>query len=144
MASDPRISDGFVGLSCTDVERFGTESWRFEFGEKTTLDVRCPWRIIADGKIALGYADHAQQFGLPMPLDGVSEAKQLLSSSVAAVIVEERTADLIVDFEGGTSLEIFNSSSGYEGWECASDTGLLAIGVGGGELQVFITDPPAR
>jgi hypothetical protein len=97
-----------------------------------------------EGKIALGYADHGQELGRPAPVDGVSEAQQLLASPVTAVRVGEQTADITLDLEGAASLEVFNSSSGYEGWECTSDDGLLAIGVGGGELQVLFTKPSLR
>jgi hypothetical protein len=71
------VSDAFVGLTCTDVVRFDADSWRFEFEGRTTLDVRCPWRVIAKGRIALGHADHGQRFGLPEPVDGVMEARRL-------------------------------------------------------------------
>ena len=92
----------------------------------------------------MGYADHAQQFGLPAPVNSIREAKQLLSNRIAKVKIHERTADLVIEFEGDVAFEVFNSSSGHEGWECSSDNGLLAIGVGGGELQTFLTDPPMR
>jgi hypothetical protein len=53
------------------------------------------------------------------------------------VTVGDGTADLVLDLQGDVSFEVFNSSSGYEGWECYSDNGLKAIAVGGGELQVY-------
>ena len=138
----PRLDAAFIGLHCTSVTRFGEESWRFEFEGRTTLDVRCPWRIVADGRIALGNGDHGQQFGLPKSLDGKQQAERLLVGSVAKVSLREQTADLILELEQGTSLEIFNSSSGYEGWECSSTDGLLAVAMGGGEISVWMTDPP--
>jgi Family of unknown function (DUF6188) len=142
MDSKPQIDAAFIGLRCTNVTRFGAEAWRFEFEGRTTLDVRCPWRIITDGGIALGNADHEQQFGLPKPVDAKLEAERLLLARVANVTLRERTADLVLELEGGTSLEVFNSSSGYEGWECTSTDGLLAVAMGGGELSVWKTDPP--
>jgi len=99
MTFEPRVSESFVGLSCTDVVRFDSEAWRFVFEETTTLDVRCPWRIVAHGRIALGYADHAQQFGLTAAVDGISEAKRLLTNIIESVSVQERTADLVIQFD---------------------------------------------
>ena len=137
-----RLDSAFIGRRCTSVTRFGAESWRFEFEGRTTLDIRCPWRIVIGGKIGLGNGDHEQQFGLPKPLDGKQEAKRLLVTPVAKVSLREQTADLILEFEGEVSLEVFNSSSGFEGWECSTTDGLLAVAMGGGELSTWITDPP--
>jgi len=137
-----RLDAALIGLHCTSVTRFGEKSWRFEFEGRTTLDVRCPWRIVASGRIAFGNDDHGQQFGLPNPLDGKREDERLLVASVAKVSLREQTGDLVLELEQGTSLEIFNSSSGYEGWECSTTDGLLAIAMGGGELSAWMTDPP--
>ena len=136
------IDAAFVGLVCTSVVRFAADSWRFEFGGRTTLDVRCPWRIREKGRIALGNADDGQQFGLPSPVDARQEALRLLSDKIVRVTIRENTADLVLELERGTSLDVFNSSSGYEGWECCSKNGLLLVAQGGGELGLWITDPP--
>jgi len=113
-STDPklRLDAAFIGLRCTSVTRFGAESWKFEFEGRTTLDVRCPWRILAKGGIALGNIDHEQQFGLPKPVDAKQEAERLLVSPVTKVTLRDQTADLILDLGQGTSLEVFNSSFG--------------------------------
>ena len=51
--------------------------------------------------------------------------------------ISDRTADLVLSLQDDVLLEVFNSSSGYEGWECYSDNDLQAIAIGGGELQVY-------
>ncbi|MGD0908537.1 MAG: DUF6188 family protein [Candidatus Acidiferrales bacterium] len=137
-----QIDAAFIGLHCTIVTRFAAESWRFEFEGRTTLDVRCPWRILQKGRIALGNIDDGQQFGLPTPVDAKREAFALLTTRIAKVTIREQTSDLIVELENGTLFEVFNSSSGYEGWECSSKNGLLLVAKGGGELGIWITDPP--
>ena len=142
MTQNTQIDRAFVGLRCTNIVRFATESWRFEFGGRTTLDVRCPWRIVEKGLIALGNVDDGQQFGLPSPVDARREALRLLADRIVSVTIRERTADLILELEHGTQFEVFNSSSGYEGWECASKDGLLVVARGGGELAIWNTDPP--
>lgn len=139
-----RLDAVFIGLHCTGVAHFGQESWRFEFEGRTILDVRCPWRIVTDRRIALGNGDHGQQFGLPKPLDGKQEAERLLVAAVTKVGLREETGDLTLELGHGTRLEIFNSSSGYEGWECSSIDGLLAVAMGGGEISIWMTDPPLR
>jgi hypothetical protein len=142
-ATEPKakVDEAFIGLHCTSVRRFAAESWRFEFEGRTTLDVRCPWRILADGRIALGNGDHGLPRG-PKPLDSQQEAERLLAAPIANVALRQPTGDLILELEQGTSLEILNSSSGLEGWECATTGGLLAIAHGGGEIGVWIIDPP--
>lgn len=142
MANDTDIRDALVGRRCTALTYFGLNSWRFDFEEQTRLDVRCPWRIVANDRIALGNVDHEQQFGLPKPIDAIHEVSSLLKGRVVMATVRKGTADLVIEFANRTFLEVFNSSSGYEGWECSSKNGLLAIALGGGEIQTFHTDPP--
>jgi hypothetical protein len=79
VAQKTEIDAAFIGLLCTNIVRFAAESWRFDFGGRTTLDVRCPWRILEKGRIVLGNADDGQQFGLASPVDAKQEALRLLS-----------------------------------------------------------------
>jgi hypothetical protein len=43
--------------------------WLFSFSRGARLTVECPWRIIAEGHIAVSSEDHGQQYGLPAPID---------------------------------------------------------------------------
>ena len=141
MTQKTQIDAAFIGLQCTNVVRFAAESWRFDFDGRTTLDARCPWRIVEKGRIVLGNADDGQQFGLPSPVDARREALGLLADRIARVTIRENTPDLILELEHGTRFEVFNSSSGYEGWECSSKNGLLLVARGGGESAIWNTDP---
>jgi hypothetical protein len=58
------------------------------------------------------------------------------------VTVRARTADLLIEFENGSCLEVFNSSSGYEGWGCSDKDGLLVVARGGGEFATWNVAPP--
>jgi hypothetical protein len=136
------IELAFIGLRCTTVTRFSADSWRFDFEGRTVLDVSCPWRILSTAGIALGNVDHQQQFGLPTPIDAQQEAQKLLADRVVKATIREKTADLILELEQGSCLEVFNASSGYEGWECSSKDGLLAVARGGGKFETWNTDPP--
>lgn len=121
--ADPtcRIGEVIVGLHVTEVLK-AEHSWDFAFDSgKAMINIECTWRIVIDGRIAFGRDDHGQKFGLSAPLDGVRESIQLLSSSrVAAIHIRRGTGDLEIKFENGSRLEIFNSSSGYEGWSFRS------------------------
>jgi hypothetical protein len=97
--------------------------------------------VTASG-IALGNADHEQKFGLPKPVDAREEAQRLLNAKAVKVKVSAKTADLLIEFENGSYLEIFNSSSGYEGWECSDKEGMLVVARGGGEFATWNVSPP--
>ncbi len=67
------------GLTCDSVVYDAeTLEWVFRFGPGVSLRVAAPWRIIGDGRIALGHEDHGQQFGLPRPVDCAATAMELL------------------------------------------------------------------
>jgi hypothetical protein len=129
------------GLTCTRVELYAEHSWSFDFEGKFGINVQCPWRIVNESGIALGAEDHEQKFGLPKPVDGASLAQQLLSSvALEEVVVIEKTGDINLVFESGVSLEIFNDSSGFEGWNCATASGRQVIGMGGGSTAHIVPD----
>jgi hypothetical protein len=122
------------GLACEDVVYDAeTHEWVFRFGRDTSLRVAAPWRIIGNGRIELGNEDHGQQFGLLRPVDGVATAMTLLGGrrvndfSIAAI-----SADATIDLRDGYQLQIFNSSSGYEGWTLSDAGGRHIIAQGGG------------
>jgi len=141
--SEPKsIDSAFIGLRCTNVTRFGEETWRFDFEGRTVLQAYCPWRIVTAAGIALGNADHEQGFGSPKPVDATDEAQRLLNAKAVKLAVRANTADLLIEFESGSCLEIFNSSSGYEGWECSDKAGLLVVAQGGGALATWNVAPP--
>ena len=121
------------GLRCTGVELYALSSWSFDFEGQFGLNVQCPWRIINEHGLALGSEDDGQKFGLPAPVDGAAVATQLLSrSALRNIIFTEKTGDVAFEFESGVRLEVFNNSSGYEGWNCGMPSGLQVIGMGGG------------
>ncbi|HEX3651522.1 MAG TPA: hypothetical protein VHU18_01720 [Rhizomicrobium sp.] len=110
--------------------------WVFEFGTAVALTAECPWRILTSG-IAFTDSDDGQQFGLPAPLDGVRESLRLLSGrQVQSVSTHSVTGDLAVAFEDGTTLELLNLSSGYEGWQLDCGT-VHIVAQGGGEVVTY-------
>jgi len=132
------------GLVCEDVVYDGeTQEWVFRFGRGVALRVAAPWRIIGTGRIALGHEDHGQKFGLARPVDGATTAMDLLRGrpvndfSIAAI-----SADATIDFRDGYLLQIFNSSSGYEGWKLSDVAGRLIVAQGGGRSVEFPAPAP--
>jgi hypothetical protein len=109
-------------------------SWHFAFGPGASLVAECPWRIIANGGIALGSVDDEQQFGLPAPIDAPVVAGELLRGrQVTGVQVAPASSDLVLQFDDERRLELFNNSSGYEGWTLSGPDGKRFIAQGGGQ-----------
>jgi hypothetical protein len=112
-----------------------TLEWVFGFGPGVSLRVAAPWRIVGSGRIALGHDDHGQRFGRPRPVDGAATATALLRGRpVKAFSISAISADASVDFGDGLLLQVFNSSSGYEGWTLSDMEGRLVIAQGGGSV----------
>ena len=123
------------GLPLQKVKRFEFE-WRFEFGVNRVLQVRCPWRLLSDGRIAFTDSDDGHQFGLPVPKDGESEAPKIIGESVIQkIVLHEVTGDLSIYFGERAILEVLNMSCGYESWEIGADD-VRVIGLGGGDLAI--------
>jgi hypothetical protein len=132
-----RLVARLVGRQFDDVER-SVHEWAFRFGQAVTIWVPCPWRILVDGRIALGNGDHGQQFGLPAPVNGVARcAEHLGGKSIEAIAVREDTGDLSIAFSERTTLEILNVSCGYEGWRLDDDIGFHVVAMGGGQLAIW-------
>jgi Family of unknown function (DUF6188) len=116
-----------------------TLEWVFSFGNTVSLRVAVPWRI-RDGKaILLGNADHKQLFGLPEPVNGENEAQSLFASPVINAVVVSPTSDFHIEFGNGHTLEVFNASAGYEGWQL-NNGGHSMVAQGGGQLVEWRRD----
>lgn len=112
--------------------------WSFDFGDRLNIAVSVPWRIVTSKGIAHGDKDDGQRFGLPEPVDGEVRTNGLLhGQKVVGVELNPQTGDLRLVFDGGTHLDFFNNSSGYEAWLAsvpADGKKLTIIALGGGGL----------
>jgi hypothetical protein len=130
------LSAALHGRACR-VDRREAD-WSFDFGDRLNIAVSVRWRVIRGGRIAHGDDDDGQWFGLTQPVDGETRTNELLQGqTVVGVRLDEQTADLRVEFDGGARLDIFNNSSGYEGWQALVPAGgkeLTVIALGGGGL----------
>jgi hypothetical protein len=142
MQMEAELREMLLGHICVDVlNREESDDWVFSFDGNRSLSAACPRRIIAEQRIVLGDEDDGHQFGLPEPLDGRKRAMNHLGNrAICGVRTRDDSGDLCVEFEGGNLLEIFNSSAGYEGWQCSTFE-LSIIGVGGGKIVVWQTPP---
>jgi hypothetical protein len=125
------------GLAVTSVDHYAEDSWRLNF-EAAGLNVQCPWRIVSNDGVVLGGSDHEQKFGLPQPVDVTVEALRVLSGkTVESARIDEKTADLCITFAGDIRIDVFNDSSGYEGWTFADQRGTWLVAQGGGQMAIW-------
>jgi hypothetical protein len=139
-AVEERIAADLVGHQLQDLE------WRehdllFSFTTGARLRVACPWRIVSDGRISFAESDDGQFFGLPAPIDGAAKSKELLlGKAIEQIAIRADAADLTITFRSAVSLEIWNNSSGYEGWELHDARGFHVVAMGGGQLAIWGLD----
>jgi hypothetical protein len=135
----PQFNRAIRGLRC-DVRRL-EYGWTLGFGGNAVLMIHTQWRIVREGRIVFASSDDGQNFGSPEPIDGEAKSNQLLDGRrVASVEVALDTADICLRFDDGTRLDIFNHSSGYEGWHACfgtCDQNVEIIATGGGDLAIL-------
>jgi hypothetical protein len=74
------------------------------------------WRLVIDGKAGISSFDHQQKYGLPAPIDAVNTLRGTLQDKpVTNASLDQTTGDLIFEFAGNVSLQVFNFG-GYEIW----------------------------
>jgi hypothetical protein len=129
------VQKALVSKKLVSAEMIVPGVWDFYFGE-THVNVGSPWRIVAQ-HIQLGSCDHDQKFGLPEPVDAGRKALEMLRDRrIESVAIAPGSSDLRVCFQDEIVLEIFNHSSGYEGWNVSNSEGQV-IALGGGELAIW-------
>lgn len=111
-----------------------THEWVFTFTGRRVLQITAPWRIVSETDIVLGRDDDGQLFGLNTPVD----AKERIARAVAGKEVTHMTVskfgDLDVRFASSVSLQVFNDSCGYEGWQLFGPGEKWVVAQGGGRV----------
>jgi hypothetical protein len=75
------------------------------------------WRVLGGGVRRLSSFDHGEQYGLPAPIDAIGDLREVLRDrKIAEARLDERTGDVMLEFEGGVTLQVMNFS-GNEVWE---------------------------
>lgn len=113
------------------------ESWIFNFTDNICLSATTLWRLLKNDRIVLVSADHGHQFGLPKPVNAVSELLGLLTGQkLTNIKIKRNTADLILTLTDGYAIEVFISSGGYESYNLHADNKQY-IGMGMGDIAIF-------
>jgi hypothetical protein len=61
----------------------------------------------------------------------------LEGKTVESARIDETTADLCITFAGDIRVDVFNDSSGYEGWTFADQRGTWLVAQGGGQMAIW-------
>jgi Family of unknown function (DUF6188) len=125
------------GQVCTRVHAHYPGNFTFELsGGRAAID--CAWRIVRGGRVALSHSDHGQRFGHQENVDASREAAALLSGrAVIGGRIDTALGDVVLEFEGGVRLEVFNDAGGYEGWTMTGPDGTTLLAASGGEVSSF-------
>jgi hypothetical protein len=104
------------------------------------LRIAAPWRVVTRSEIVLGWEDHGQQFGLPVVVDAMERLRTLLEGRQITSAAVSSCGDLSIHFAGDSALEIFNASSGYEGWHLDWPGQQWIVAQGGGNVVEQLPD----
>ena len=75
------------------------------------------WRVAKDGRAGRSSFDHQQQYGLPAPIDAITELRKLLQDKIVAdAKLDGESCDLLFEFSESIKFRVFNFT-GYEVWE---------------------------
>lgn len=114
-----------------------SDSWMFIFKNNISLLASTLWRLLKDDRIVLVSADHGKQFGLPKPVDVVSELSQMLTGKkLMSIKIKKNTADMILTLTDRFEIEILISSGGYESYILHSNNKEY-IGMGMGDIAIL-------
>lgn len=112
-------------------------SWYLYFDNNVSFSLYTIWRLFNNDIVTLISKDHGQQFGLPKPVDLITDLKSHLENKALKEIqIEKNTGDLILNFEENVKLVAYISSMGYESYEVNTD-GKRFIAQGGGSIAIF-------
>jgi hypothetical protein len=101
--------------------------------ENGFLHIECPWRIRRQ-VILIGSAECNQAEGFSYR----TVRKHLRKRSIAKIIHSVPTSDLSIEFDDGTTLDLFHNSACYEGWQLiGKEFDFHLISLPGGDFAFF-------
>ncbi len=132
------LSAALQGRECRARRR--EADWSFDFAE-LNIAATVPWRVVTADGIAHGDEDDGQWFGLPQPVDARLAPTNCCRGKRSPTSTGRANRRFARSFDGGTCLDFFNNSSGYEGWQAsvpANGKELTVIALGGGRLTTHL------
>ncbi len=100
----------------------GMASVQLVFANSTRLTAEY-WRLMMDDQAVISSFDHQQKYGLPAPIDAVNTLREALQNRlVTNAFLDHKTGDLLFEFAGNITLQVFNFTS-YEIWQISFPDG---------------------
>ncbi len=111
-----------------------TQQWVFTFTGQRALRVAAPWRLVFEGRIVIGCEDDGHLFGLETPVDAKERVARAVEGQEVTEAAVNNVGDLDLRFHSGSTLQVFNLSCGYEGWQLFGPGGRYVVAQGGGRV----------
>ena len=111
-----------------------TQQWVFAFTGQRALRVAAPWRLVFGGNIVVGREDDGHPFGLETPVDAKERVARAIEGQDVTEAAVSNVGDLDLRFRSGSTLQVFNASCGYEGWQFFGPGGRSVVAQGGGRV----------
>lgn len=111
-----------------------TQTWVFTFSGRCALQVGAPWRLVSEGHIVVGSDDDGHRFGLESPVDARERVTRAVGGQEVTEVSIKKFGDLDLSFASGATLQVFNGSSGYEGWQLFGPGERCVVAQGGGRV----------
>jgi hypothetical protein len=106
-----------VGQTVVSVEKIDY-SWFFTFSGGDSLATQASWRLVGSKGLIVTSEDHAQQFGLPEPVNAAKIlTDDLHSTPITDANYDSRTGDLFLNFCDQKYIQFLQMSFGYESWK---------------------------
>ena len=111
-----------------------THQWVFIFTGERTLQVSSRWRLVSGQSIVLGSEDEGQRFGNGTDVDVKQRTEALLKSNEVTAATVGPFGDLAVRIGTDLTLQVFNGSASYEGWQLFGPGHRHVVAQGGGRV----------
>ncbi|CAM2768335.1 hypothetical protein PASE110613_00005 [Paenibacillus sediminis] len=130
---DPQIEENLEKLKESLVTEINSLNPIIIFDDATKfLTIECPWRLTYNQEVLVGFYEYNHE-----------QTKQectkkfenyLIGKRLKDIILKDKIADITLIFEGNLVLDLFHTSSLFEGWQISGENGFLLISLPGGRL----------
>jgi len=126
-----------IGRTANSIEQWEGCPCAIILSDGYCIQIESLWRLLSSGILVRTSRDEGQLFGHIEPVQALSElSSKLHGCTLTSAKVTQGTADLTLHFDELT-LQVIADSGGYEAWQVVGPTGIVAVGLGGGNVAVW-------
>ncbi|RED66129.1 hypothetical protein [Cohnella lupini] len=97
-----------------------------------SLVIESAWRLTKDQEILIGYYEYNHEQTKQLCINNFKE--YLIGKRILNIDLNEIIGDISIKFEGDLKLELFHTSSMFEGWQLYGENGFLLLSLPGGRI----------